>query len=293
MIGTGLALALLLAMSGIDAVILTTGERVEGKVVRSSAAGGVTVLLPDGRTRWLHPRSVDRIDFANGTSRTLQDAPPASPQPPLDSTIPPEPPAAAVEAPRAGTIWLAFAAGRAIPFGKSGAAAPSLQGLVGNGQTQLTLEGGIRLGARLSLGGVFDFTSGNLGRDLVPACEKYGTECDAATGQLGLFLRHDFAPEGPLKPWVSLGLGYEWLSGAVFSPSAGGDSVTILTATGWQLPRAGLGIDWRAGQRLGLGLYATVALGAYERVLIDRVDVDHGFAVHGWAQLGVRAILGP
>lgn len=327
MIGFGLTLALLLAASGGDAVLLTTGERVEGRVIEASPSDGVKLLLPDGRIRWIHPMSVERIEGSDGTFRTLRE-PPRAPPPaalpvpaptPALTEAPPPAPTAAPEAPqpagrawteeppviidtapepipqdsRAGKLWLAFSVGHAKPMGRSGRSAPSLEALVGNGHTALSLEGGLRLDDRDSVGAYLDFTSGNLGDDLRPLCAKYGSDCDTATAQLGLFLRRDFDPQGSLNRWASIGIGREWLAGEVFSPTGGGDSVQLLSAPGWQLPRIGIGVDWRASRLVGIGVYATLALGVYDRVTIDRVNVDDGPAVHAWGQLGLRAILGP
>lgn len=328
MIGFGLTLALLLAASGGDAVLLTTGERVQGRVIEASPSDGVKVLLPDGRVRWIHPMSVERIERSDGTASTLRPAPVTPPPVPAPSPAPAapatpapaEPPPDAREVPltaaperrswgppviidtqpepipqdsRAGKIWLSFSVGHAKPMGRSGRSAPTLEALVGNGHTLLSLEGGLRLDDRDSVGAYLDFTSANVGDELRPLCAKYGSDCDTATAQLGLFLRRDFDPRGPLNRWASIGMGREWLAGEVFSPTGGGDSVQVLSAPGWQLPRIGLGVDWRTSRLIGIGVYATLALGIYDRVTMDRVNVDDGPAVHAWGQVGVRAILGP
>ncbi|HSM91272.1 MAG TPA: hypothetical protein VLT47_00205 [Anaeromyxobacteraceae bacterium] len=318
MIGLALTLSLLLAASGADSVVLTTGERIEGRVIDASPSAGVKVLLPDGRVRWIHPMSVERIDRADGTSVPFRPepaspspspaeapvtsplGPPAPPPPPVERAWREEPPVAidarpepVEERPRSGTAWFAFAAGHAKPLGRSARSGPTLEALVGDGHTALTLEGGLRFGERNSIGAVLDFTSSNIGDELRPLCARYGSDCDTATAQLGVFLRRDFDPRGQLNPWASIGIGREWLAGEVFEPTGGGDSVQLLSAPGWQLPRVGLGIDWRTSRLIGFGVYAALALGVYDRVTIDRVNVGDGPAVHGWAQLGVRAILGP
>jgi hypothetical protein len=191
-----------------------------------------------------------------------------------------------------GDSWFAVALATASPLGSAGGNAPSLGALVGDDHAQITLEYGHRVNDRDSWGAVLDFSVGGVGRSLEPVCARYGTDCSTATAQLGLFLRRDFAPLSSGNPWVSIGLAREWLNGEVFAPYGGGESVPVLSAPGWQ-GRLGGGLDWRASRWLGLGLYGTLALGAYDRVTIDGVDADGGTALHGWAQLGVRAIFGP
>jgi len=47
------------------------------------------------------------------------------------------------------------------------------------------------------------------------------------------------------------------------------------------------------GPTFGLGIYANVSLGTYDRVSIDGVDVSGGYGVHGWAQVGLRSTIAP
>lgn len=307
MIGAWLSLAILLGAASADVVFLKSGDRVEGEVVDSSPTRGVTVRLPDGQTRWFHPLSVDRIERA-GAPRSVEppaippaeaaSAPPSPPLPeqPVPLPLPPASPAPAAGPPGApamrGSVWIAAAVAGAKPFGSSGDGAPSLKSLIGPSHAQLTLEAGQRLDDRLSVGIIFDFSVGDVGPALEAACAKYGTECSTATAQLGLFVRRDFAATEEVRPWVSFGIAREWLAGEVFAPYGGGDTVPVLSAPGWQFARLSGGLDWHVAPLLGLGVYATVATGVYERVTVDRVEVDRGLAVHGWGQLGVRGILG-
>jgi hypothetical protein len=300
MLGAGLALWMVLAVNGGETVVLTTGERVGGRVIEASASGGVRIQLPDGTVRWIHPLAVERLESADGTSRRLQPASSTPADDRADERAPASPadergapPTEAAGAARRGTLWLSFGLGYAKPYGRTGGSAPSLEALVGSRHVLLSLEGGYRLSERYSIGAVFDFTSSNVGDELQPVCDRYGRDCDTATAQLGLFVRRDFAPGAAVNPWASIGVGREWLAGEVFEPDAGGDSVPVLSAPGWQLPRLALGVDLRAGRRLGVGLFASYALGIYDRVTVDQVDVQSGAAVHGWAQAGVRLILGP
>lgn len=304
MIGAWLSLAILLGVADADVVILKSGESVEGEVIEASPTKGVTVRLPNGQTRWFHPLSVERVERAGAPSAETPAPPPQEKPAPLPSEptrpvplpLPPEtptpvaPPAAAP--PGRGSVWFAGAIAAARPFGSSGDAAPSLKSLIGPDHGQLTLEAGQRLSATLSLGAIFDFSVGDVGPALKATCAKYGTECSTATAQLGLFVRYDFAAAEDVRPWVSFGIAREWLAGEVFAPYGGGDSVPVLSAPGWQFARVSGGVDWHVAPLLGLGVYATVATGVYERVTVDRVDVDRGLAVHGWGQLGVRGILG-
>lgn len=297
MVGTWVVLALMLAQAGGDTVILRSGARVEGEILEASQSAGVTLRLPDGGIRWFHPMAVDRIERAGGLPESLE-SPPAGEEPQAPAAMEPVaspegPPAAATAPSSRGPIWLTFAYAKASPLGSSGSASPSLRGLVGPDQDQFTFEVGYRYNERDSWGAVLDVSVGAVGQDLEAVCARYGTECSTATAQLGLFLRRDFAPLAPLNPWASVGVAREWLAGEVFAPYGGGESISVLSAPGWQFARFGAGIDWRIAPRFGLGLYTTLALGAYDRVTIDGVDVDGGSAVHGWAQVGLRAIFGP
>src|SRR5512137_573218 len=89
MFASWLAVAALLAAAGSDAVLLKSGERIEGKIVGDSQAEGVRIQLPDGSIRSFHPRTGERVERAGGEPAPLT---PAEPQPvPRPEPLPPLP----------------------------------------------------------------------------------------------------------------------------------------------------------------------------------------------------------
>jgi hypothetical protein len=306
MIAAWIVVATLLAAPALDAVLLKSGERVEGRIVQASPTDGVRVELPDGTVRWLHPQSVERLEPAGAEPRALDAPPPATPLPSgepapgRDALLPvsplggAQPPPSGTGLVSAGRLWLGCGMGMTAPFGESARGAPALRKLSGDALVGMNCDSGLRVGAGESVGAFLDVGMGRPGHFGLAACERYGDPtCQMTTAQLGVLLRHEFTPRRYPGPWVQLGAGYEWLSGDRSGGTAGsGAPVTTISARGW-VGRAAAGIDWKVGESIGLGPYAAVAFGRYARVVLEGVEVSQGPTTHGWVEGGLRMSLAP
>ena len=110
---------------------------------------------------------------------------------------------------------------------------------------------------------------------------------------LGAALRWHSLSRGTLHPWVSLGLGVEWLS---FRR----DTDTDVEAKGYDLDLQ-IGSDIRVSRLWTLGPYASVRAGMYEHLALhphwrggspSEVDLSSSdMALHEWFTIGVRGTL--
>jgi hypothetical protein len=97
------------------------------------------------------------------------------------------------------------------------------------------------------------------------ACSAAQGGCVAATGRLGILVRHTFSPLAPRTAWLAFGTGAEFGS-VTAHPQQGQVMSRVSTYQGWEALRVMLGYDWRAGSVLGFGLYGGVSWGKYTRV---------------------------
>jgi hypothetical protein len=121
------------------------------------------------------------------------------------------------------------------------------------------------------------------------AASSYDSD-SAKDFHLGAALRWHWLSRGTLYPWVSLGLGVEWLSFHT------GD-FTDVEARGYDLDLQ-IGSDIRVSRSWTLGPYASARAGVYEHLSLDPhwrggspSEVDLSFsdlAMHEWFTIGVR-----
>ncbi len=121
-----------------------------------------------------------------------------------------------------------------------------------------------------------------------PACAD-GASCRAQVVRAGVeafwrFPRWRFGA----APWLGGGLGWEWASQRR-------ERLGVSSTTSWSGAELAIqgGAEWRLGERFGVGPFALVGGGRYERLSVDTPQ-DGGSAaiadrsVHAWVQLGVR-----
>jgi hypothetical protein len=148
-------------------------------------------------------------------------------------------------------------------------------------QTDLSLEGSVRLAEPVCAGLYLDLGQG----DAAGIAGDYTTERLA----LGVGGRFAFAPRARWNPWVGLGAGFERMS--LTHPELKG---ALVSYTGYTLPRLSTGLDWRASRQAGIGVYATVAVVRYTRVNTPLGGGDLASrSAHAWVGVGVRFILFP
>jgi hypothetical protein len=312
-----LAAALLAAAPAHDTVFTTDGGRVLGTVVEEGPQG-IAVQLADGTFRRLSRREVTRIEYADGSVSKPAEAAPAPPPPsqpppqaypPPPQYTPPPPPAylpppyrvapppprpapAYVSPPRGGgplsPLYLSLGLGGAFLSGEAERDV-DIDRVAAN-QFALTLEGGVRLNPHLAVGLYVDGGVGDAGSDFRnDPCNLNGLDCTASTGRFGVLLRATLEPSAPSTPWLSVGTG--WESTSVSFNDGGPD----LTYSGWDMLRLQGGWDFRGHGVVGVGLYAGVRFGRYNRVedIDAAVHLGADRAIHTTVEGGLRFTLFP
>lgn len=127
--------------------------------------------------------------------------------------------------------------------------------------------------------------------------------------QIGPEVHYNFYDEGPLRPWVGLGLGLD----ALIIGASNGDTRYSESYTTFAPFHPMLGVDWLISKGFGLGVYVDWQIAKYSSVhrsitppddpttpenesITQAVDTDIDIlntAYHEWLGLGVRAILFP
>ncbi|HEY6099274.1 MAG TPA: hypothetical protein VIW03_07575, partial [Anaeromyxobacter sp.] len=191
-------------------------------------------------------------------------------------------------------IYGAFGIGGAFP---SGDASKNVRmGDVFDPQLDIFLEGGLRLSPHLALGMYVDVGVGEPASNVraEPACAAAGSSCTAATGRVGVLLRHTFQPRAYSTPWISLGTGYEWGDVTLQGDGYGGPNQEYFSYRGWEIARLMMGVDLRTNPVFGFGLYGGVAFGRYSkyRDSLGDVSLDRE-PFHTTVQAGLRFTLFP
>ena len=154
-----------------------------------------------------------------------------------------------------------------------------------SGQIPLEAELGYRVNPLFSFGLTFQYAF------LMTKNCASGESCSASDTSLGFAARLHFATDQSFSPWISAGLGYEWLS---VSASAGGQSMDM-TLKGLEYDFQ-VGGDFRVNPIFTLGPFFGVRVGNYGSGSLsitgqgsgsgDIPDANQG--THGWLTFGLR-----
>lgn len=245
-----------------DAVVLLGGQVLRGTVIEDVPGRDLWFQSPDGSLT-----SVPRTEMASVALAAPPEAPAA---PPPAVSPPPE---------ELGLLYGALAIGAAIP---TGTMAGNLQlGKAVGTSFAMALEGALRLNRWLHLGAYFRFTAGSMASPIKEICG----DCVADDLGGGILVRWSFAPTSAWNPWLSLGLGLEYLFD---------ETNATFGYLGWELGGA-VGLDYRLSSSAGIGLYVGTRWGRFfsSDVYVPLPTVADGVAWHGWIDVGVRFVLGP
>lgn len=217
----------------------------------------------------------------------------------------PTPPASA---PLGGRLHLALRTGFGLPLGKYA----DVQVLAGvrdddnairddtHGVIPIWIDVGYRLDDRLLLGGYFMFglvlpKTAPADNPLGGGCPE-GFDCSATGIRFGVQAQYSFAPAATLNPWLGVAIGYERvgtdLEGEVFS-------IPFEASTHYSGPdllQLQGGLDFRAGELLSIGPFASGSAMQYTSCSLtlageqSRCELDEG-GWHGWLVLGVRGVV--
>ena len=315
------ALALATALSAgprYDTVHLANGGRLRGTVVADTPSE-VMIELPDGSVRRFSRSEVVRIVYGDDAAAAAQGAtaPPAPtvygatppPPPPFAPEAPPPPPPAAIPAPAAPEprhpkestgFQMALALEGLGPYGQLTRDGSDLNELV-QGEVGLALEVGGKPTPGVFLGVMVEGAAGHPGTRYRGACNDSFNDCVATTARAGGLVRWYFRPGASRTGWLAVGSGVEYTSSTVYDR---GTTVKRgeITATGWEILRVSLGVDWRLSEGIGLGLYGVGSVASFSHIENTTTGVDSSLhpidtsgtsTTHGWVGGGVRMVIFP
>jgi hypothetical protein len=313
-------LAAALAAARYDTVHLANGGRLRGTVV-ADTPGEVIVQLPDGSFRHLARADVSRIDYgdeapappaAAAPAPAPAPAPPApappvrrspvvipAPESPFSDEAPrlrravPGPAAPQARHPGESTgLQLAVGLEGQYAVGRVSKAGPYLDDVV-EGLGALTLEAGVKPTPGFFIGALVEGAAGSQGATFRTTCASRANDCVTTSGRIDALVRFYFAPGASRTPWLSLGSGVEQTSVTAYRRGST-QKVAELTATGWEIGRAALGIDLRLSEAVGLGFYAAASVATFDRFRGSLApQAVGGRSAHGWVGAGVRAVIFP
>jgi hypothetical protein len=153
-------------------------------------------------------------------------------------------------------------------------------------QIPFTLGAGFRVNQLFSLGLALQYAVLT-----IKNCDT-GSSCSGSDTRLGAEGRFHFAAEQSFSPWLSVGLGYEWLG-----ISETGANVFDLTLKGADF-EVQAGGDFRVSPTFVLGPYVGLRAGTYSSSSVSMPGVGAGSAdisdanqtTHGWLTFGIRGM---
>ncbi|HVV49297.1 MAG TPA: hypothetical protein VHO06_06550 [Polyangia bacterium] len=167
--------------------------------------------------------------------------------------------------------------GFAIPMGDL--AADNQLGNFLSGAVPLTLELTIRGNKNVAVGLAFD-----LAPTLTKNCDP-GASCSATDYRLNLEAIFTSRAGMPVDPWLGIGVGYEW-----FELSESGELSAEFT--GWDYATIEVGGEFRSGDQLALGPFASFSLGQFSSGSANGASGDVANpSLHEWLQFGLRGTI--
>lgn len=172
----------------------------------------------------------------------------------------------------------------AIPAGNIGAG-ESLGGAL-SGALPLQLDLSYRFDRHFSAGFLFSYAPG-----FVNNCPP-GDSCSGRSTRFGLQAIYTLDPAGSLRPWLGIGIGYEWLK---LKQTSAGIAYSD-TFAGFEWVNLQVGGDFSLTPRLWVGPYAAVTFASFSD-LDSAVGGLSGSAsipsadrrLHEWIMVGLRA----
>lgn len=220
-----------------------------------------------------------------------------------------EPTAEPLEPPeRAGHFRLGLRTGYGLPLGRY-AAVRNFAGFRDDDVNQLSddtygviplwLDAGYWLTSQLYLGAYFAF--GIVLPRVAASSDPLGGGCPedfdcSATGvRAGIQAEYALGPYGGTRPWLGLGLGYEWVSTSIRGRTL--DLQLESLHHGPELLQASGGADFALSPSFALGPFVTLSALRYTSCTLDfggeqACELEET-AWHGWILLGVRGLWQP
>ena len=223
------------------------------------------------------------VNSMGATSAFAQDPPAVEPPPVAQQTA--AAPEAAFDRPG---FDFGVRLGYALPFGGIDGDDDVSEGV--SGAVPVVLEAGYRLNSNFTIGALFQYGIMQVKENDTTGCNTPGIGCSGSVVRLGLEGIYNIDSDGPFRPWVGVGTGYEWFT---FSASGPGGEAS-LTAKGFEFVTLHAGGDYRMTPNFALGPFVSFSLAQYSSGTVEvpgsgsvTMDIDDK-KLHEWLQLGVR-----
>jgi outer membrane protein W len=200
--------------------------------------------------------------------------------------------------PTASGIEVGLRAGYSLPLGNldggagNGAPADKLSDTI-SGRIPIWIDAGYRINPNMYVGAFFQYGIVSLASNAFGSCGTTGISCSAHDIELGAMFAYHLMPDQTIDPWAGIGIGYESLSG---SASVNGSSVGGASFSGFQFANIQIGADYKVMPNLGIGPFASFALGSYgSESTTDQngnsTSVQNfNSSLHEWLTFGVRGV---
>ncbi|NTX55052.1 outer membrane beta-barrel protein [Myxococcus sp. CA039A] len=173
------------------------------------------------------------------------------------------------------------------------------------GVIPIQLEAGYFFNPNVYLGATFQYGIASF-NDENANCEDQGAvsvSCSASQLRLGVNVAYHFNVTPKIDPWVSVGVGYEFLNTAVKGEQSGESITAKASVKGFEFVAAQVGLDYRISPKFSVGPFATVTAGQYSSTSLsidssveipgsDELDETEDLEtkkIHGFIYGGVRA----
>lgn len=205
---------------------------------------------------------------------------------------------------------LGLSLGYGAPYGELGAVQPNadetnkVSDLV-TGVIPIQLEAGYFFNPNVYLGATFQYGIASLNTDEGDCDDQGGVSvtCSASQLRLGVNLAYHFNATPKIDPWVSVGVGYEFLNTSVKGEQDGESITAKSSVSGFEFIAAQVGLDYRITPKFSVGPFATVTAGQYTTASVsvetsvdipgspdlDESDDLETKKIHGFIYGGVRA----
>jgi len=197
----------------------------------------------------------------------------------------------------AAQVSLGLRAGYAIPGGDLQKNNPLKDNI--SSQIPLQLDVMYRVTPQAALGGYLSYGFGQVSstlKDQTALLLGTGASYHASTFRIGLQGTYAF-PQGAVVPWLGIGSGLET---AAFEVKQGPAKITGATR-GWEYLNLQGGADYKVSKTVGLGIYASWAIGAfhYQSGEVSGTGAFDGSsggglgsdsATHNWFTIGLRGL---
>lgn len=158
------------------------------------------------------------------------------------------------------------------------------------GQVPLILDLGVKTSESVYVGAYLGLGIGRPGDAIRSTCSASAVDCSLTTFRIGVNFQYHLKPREKINPYVGYGLGYESATLTAVGPGGSVD----LSVSGFEIARLGLGFDYRANKTIGIGPYIDSGFGTYTTLSLDGQSATiNSPSMHGWINLGVRAVLFP